>query len=176
MGLPVSNSLAILMGGKLGFESVYGTGSVFTLTVPLGVPGEKSEGEINNREVMDALRGMRVLVAEDNVINQMIIEELLTSAGMEATIAENGVTALEKLKNGAFDVVLMDIQMPELDGLAATVQIRADSRYENIPVIAMTANAEQEHIAESFSAGMNDHLTKPIDVDKLYETLLKWKR
>jgi len=117
-----------------------------------------------------------VLVAEDNDINQMIMEELLSSAGMEVTLANNGITALEMLRQKSFDVVLMDIQMPEMDGLTAAAQIRADPRYNALPVLAMTANAMPEHIAESLDAGMNDHLTKPVEPEQLYAALKKWGR
>jgi len=117
---------------------------------------------------------MRVLVAEDNKINQMIMRELLSSAGIDVTIADNGIKALECLREHTFDLVLMDIQMPEMDGLTAAVQIRADRRFADLPILAMTANVGPEHLAESQAAGMNAHLTKPVDVKKLYSALKKW--
>jgi len=176
MGLAISQSLATLMGGEITCESRLGEGSIFRLTLPFSLPESESAGveEAPDTAVLEALRGMRVLVAEDNMINQMIVEEILSSAGIEVTLADNGIRALEALKEGSFDVVLMDIQMPEMDGLTATAQIRADHRYDNLPVLAMTANAAAEHQAESMSVGMNDHLTKPIDVNQLYNALKKW--
>jgi len=176
MGLAISQSLATLMGGEITCESRLGEGSIFRLTLPFSLPESASDGveEASDTAVLEALQGMRVLVAEDNIINQMIVEEILTSAGIEVTLADNGIRALEALKEGRFDVILMDIQMPEMDGLTATAQIRADHRYDNLPVLAMTANAAAEHQAESMSVGMNDHLTKPIDVNQLYNALKKW--
>ena len=178
MGLSVSNSLAALMGGTITCESRPGEGSVFRIRIPLAVPGDK-EAEDDVAESTyhtDILRGLRVLVAEDNNINQMIMEELLTSAGIEVTLADNGVQTLEKLQEGNFDVVLMDVQMPEMDGLTATAQIRADPRYDSLPILAMTANVGTEHVTESLNAGMNDHLTKPVNREDLYNALAKWSR
>ena len=175
MGLPVSNSLALLMGGKLSFDSVVGEGSEFVLEIPFAVPEERPEETPERKSGLEILSGMRVLAAEDNKINQMIIEELLTSVGIETTLAENGLAALAELESKTFDVILMDIQMPELDGLAAAARIRADIRYDGTPILAMTANSGPEHIAESHAAGMNGHLTKPIDVDELYEALKRIK-
>jgi two-component system sensor histidine kinase/response regulator len=106
----------------------------------------------------------------------MIIEELLSSAGVVVTVAGNGKLALEALKTCQFDLILMDIQMPEMDGLIAAAQIRKDPKYNTIPIIAMTANSSPEHMAESVEAGMNDHLVKPVDVDKLYATIKMWGR
>ena len=119
---------------------------------------------------------MRILVAEDNKINQLIMKELLSSIGVEVTLAENGIKALEKLEKNTFDLILMDIQMPEMDGLMATTQIRLDARYANLPILAVSANAGAEFVAESLRAGMNDHLTKPVDVKKLYSALKKWRK
>ncbi|MDR0310455.1 MAG: response regulator [Acidobacteriota bacterium] len=177
MGLSVSNGLVALMGGKITYESSPGKGSVFKIEVPLSVPETKSaEEKTAEKTGMEALRGLRVLVAEDNSINQMIMSELLTTVGVEVTIAENGIQALDEIEKSGFDVVLMDIQMPEMDGLTATAQIRTDSRFADLPILAMTANAGAEHLKESLSAGMNDHLTKPVDVQQLYSALVKWGR
>ena len=181
MGLAVSNSLAMLMGGKITCESTLGEGSTFKLIIPLSLPEEKVVEEqeeptdtIFSGDNLEILCGLRVLVAEDNNINQMIIEEILSSVGIEVALADNGLMALEMLDKQNFDIVLMDIQMPEMDGLTATGQIRANRRYEKLPILAMTANAGAEHLDESIKAGMNDHLTKPIDVEQLWCALLKW--
>jgi CheY-like chemotaxis protein len=91
-------------------------------------------------------------------------------------MANNGLVALEKLSEGSFDIVLMDIQMPEMDGLTAATQIRSDRRYDKLPVLAMTANAGPEHLEESMNAGMNEHLTKPINTEQLYNALIKWHK
>jgi len=178
MGLSISNSLTMLMGGEIKCESRLGEGSVFQMIVPLTMPEEKSftvkeTAETSNWNV---LRGLRILVAEDNSINQMVMEELLTSVGIEVTLAENGIQALEILRKETFDVVLMDIQMPEMDGLTATAQIRTNHSYDDLPILAMTANSGVEHMEESMRAGMNDHLTKPVDVKHLYTALIKWNK
>jgi CheY-like chemotaxis protein len=176
LGLSVSSSLIHLMGGKITCKSRLGEGSAFRIEIPLAVPAKKAMGTASAPEKpnLDVLRGLRVLVAEDNNINQIIMEELLTSAGMDVTTADNGAIALEKLNESDFEVVLMDIQMPHMDGLTATAQIRADSRYDKLPILAMTANVGQGHYEECISAGMNDYLTKPIDTSQLYATLIKW--
>ena len=159
------------MGGYLTCESQLGKGTTFNVHVSFTAVETKTVHKETNKE---ALRGMRVLVAEDNKVNQMIMKELLSSVGVEVTMADNGIKALELLHTNTFDVVLMDIQMPEMDGLTATAQIRLDYRFANLPVLAMTANVGTEHLAESMAAGMNEHLTKPVDVDKLYSALKTW--
>jgi signal transduction histidine kinase/ActR/RegA family two-component response regulator len=174
MGLAIGEGLAKLMGGHITCESQVGKGSIFRISINLSVP--KQETETKKTDDREVLRGMRVLVAEDNKINQMVIRELLASVGIVVTLSDNGLKALEKLREETFDLVLMDIQMPEMDGLTATAQIRADRRFDSLPVLAMTAHAGPEHLAESLSAGMNDHLTKPVDVERLYGALTKWGR
>ena len=178
LGLPISNSLATLMGGKIECESRLNEGSTFRLIVPLSIPEEKNTEVKEAQEKLDTkpLRGLRVLVAEDNNINQMIIEELLSLVGIKVTLASNGINALEALQGNEFDIVLMDIMMPEMDGLTAAAQIRANSLYDDLPILAMTANAGTAHLEESMRAGMNDHLTKPIDTEQLYKSLMKWGR
>ncbi len=118
----------------------------------------------------------RVLLAEDNLINQQVAEELLTSFGLSVTIANNGMEAVECVTQqaGQFDVVLMDIQMPEMDGIQATKEIRKLSEYHHLPIIAMTAHAMVGDKEKSLQAGMNEHITKPIDPDELYRTLMRW--
>jgi CheY-like chemotaxis protein len=91
-------------------------------------------------------------------------------------LAENGIRTLEILQKENFDIVLMDIQMPEMDGLTATAQIRTNYSYDDLPILAMTANSGAEHMEESMKAGMNDHLTKPVDVKQLYNALIKWSK
>ena len=122
------------------------------------------------------LRGARVLLAEDNDINQQIAVELLTEAGVVVSVAENGQQALDRLRASAegFDLVLMDVQMPEVDGLEATRRLKADARFKDLPVIAMTAHALLEERARCAAAGMVDHIAKPIDPAVLYETLARW--
>ena len=121
------------------------------------------------------LRGARILLTEDNEINQQIAVELLEGAGAKVNVANNGREAVETLSNGPqpppFDVVLMDLQMPEMDGYQATAKIRSDARFSTLPIIAMTAHATMEERQRCLAAGMNDHVSKPIDPAFLFETL-----
>ena len=127
-------------------------------------------------EALKQLRGCRVLLAEDNEVNRELAVELLHRVGMHVEIATNGAEALAKLEEGRFDVVLMDCQMPVMDGYQAARSIRADARWADLPVIAVTANAMVGDVAKTSAAGMNDHIAKPIDPDHLYGVLAKWLR
>ena len=120
------------------------------------------------------LAGRRVLLVEDNLINQELAAELLASAGLQVTVAENGQDALERLQHMNFDAVLMDCQMPVMDGYEATRAIRAQPRWAALPVIAMTANAMASDRERAFAAGMDDHIAKPIDVARMFEVLARW--
>ena len=115
----------------------------------------------------------KVLLVEDNPINQMVAIEILTLAGMTVHTAKNGLEAIEKIKNEAFDVVLMDVQMPEMDGLEATIRIRNDLGNKDLPIIAMTAHAMRGDREKCIAAGMDDYISKPIDRLKLYTVLKK---
>ena len=125
-------------------------------------------------------RGIRVLLVEDNEMNQQVATELLESAGAIVTVANNGRIAVDLLRNGpqppAFDVVLMDLQMPEMDGHTATRLLRADSRFKDLPILAMTAHALVEERERCLQAGMNDHVTKPIDPDALFAAIARWTK
>ena len=120
------------------------------------------------------LGGVRVLLVEDNDINLQLAEELLSDVGVVYSAARNGLEAIEKVNTETFDAVLMDIQMPEMDGLTATKKIREDKRKDNLPIIAMTAHALKGEKEKSLAAGMNDHITKPIDPTILYKALIKY--
>ncbi len=120
------------------------------------------------------LQGVHVLLAEDNEINQMVAQEILAQAGMEVTVANNGREAIKLLDERPFDIVLMDIQMPEMDGIAATAQIRQEKRFAALPIIAMTAHAMVGDKEKSLAAGMNDHITKPIEHEELFAALKRW--
>ena len=122
------------------------------------------------------LRGARVLLVEDNEINQQIANELLTQAGVIVTVASNGREAVEEVATGGknFDMILMDIQMPEMDGYEATRHIRAGNLGKHIPIIAMTAHALAEERQKALDAGMDDHVSKPVDPDALYQTMARY--
>jgi CheY-like chemotaxis protein len=123
-----------------------------------------------------SLAGARLLLVEDNPVNQELACELLRRSGIEVMVADNGVRALEMLERQAFDGVLMDCQMPELDGYEATRRLRQDARWAQLPVIAMTANAMAGDRQKVLEAGMNDHVAKPIRVDDMFATLARWVR
>ena len=124
--------------------------------------------------LLASLRGAKVLLVEDNEINQLVATELLVQAGFEVVVADNGAVALAKVMSDWFDVVLMDMQMPVMDGLAATREIRRVERLSRLPIIAMTANAMAEDRARCLAAGMNDFVTKPIQPEALWRTLVQW--
>ena len=135
------------------------------------VPSSSSELGI---EITAPIRGARVLLVEDNEINQQVATELLELAQLHVTVADNGEIGVAKVKVEPFDVVLMDIQMPIMDGYAATKEIRSDPNYAELPIIAMTANAMAGDKEKCLDAGMNDHIAKPIDPKEMYSTLAKW--
>jgi len=143
----------------------------------LGGETEKSHRKEAHVEKHDAT-GIRVLLVEDNEMNQQVASELLQSAGATVAIASHGGEAINILFNGPqpppYDVVLMDLQMPEVDGVTATKRIRAEKRFSKLPILAMTAHALVEERQKCLDVGMNDHITKPIDPDTLFATLLRW--
>jgi CheY-like chemotaxis protein len=125
----------------------------------------------------DALRpihGAHVLLVEDNPVNQQVACAFLTMAQLEVEVAENGLEAVDRLKAETFDVVLMDMQMPEMDGLTATRLIRAMPQHRHLPIIAMTAGAMERDVQDCLAAGMNAHVSKPIDPKQLIRALLAW--
>ena len=128
----------------------------------------------SDEEELRKIRGARVLLAEDNEINQQVAKEILEQAGLVVSIANNGKEAVEMVKAGNFEVVLMDIQMPVMGGFEATQEIRKDGRFKDLPIIAMTAHAMAGDREKSLEAGMNDHVTKPIDPDQLFSALVRW--
>jgi PAS domain S-box-containing protein len=135
--------------------------------------GIATEDEKYNQAVA-TLRGAKVLLVEDNEINQEVARELLGNAGIEVIIANNGQEGIETLKNNRFDGVLMDVQMPVMDGYAATGILRKQKEYAELPIIAMTANAMTGDREKCLDAGMNDHISKPINVNEMFETMAKW--
>jgi PAS domain S-box-containing protein len=138
---------------------------------------DKNLTEQSEDEAIKLINGAEILLVEDNTINQRVASEILSSVGLNVIIANNGLEAVEKVKGSApskFDAVLMDIQMPEMDGYEASLEIRKDPVFSNLPIIAMTAHAMSGDREKSLSAGMNDHITKPIDNEVLYKTLARW--
>ncbi len=132
------------------------------------------EAEVGSAVNLDQLLGARVLLVEDNELNQEVALGLLEPAHMSIDVAENGEVAVKMVNQRDYDLVLMDMQMPVMDGIAATKAIRSNPRFNSLPIIAMTANAMDADREACRAAGMNDHLTKPIDPDAMFTTVMKW--
>ncbi len=135
---------------------------------------KKRQDYVPQQKQLTAIAGARVLVVEDNAINRQVAREFLTQAGLRVDTAKNGLQAIAAMAEKEYDMVFMDIQMPELDGLEATRRIRSLPEYAHLPIVAMTAHAIAGDREKSMSAGMNDHVTKPIDPDELMNALLRW--
>jgi PAS domain S-box-containing protein len=175
LGLVICKQLVELMGGEIAVESQQGKGSTFSFAVNLGVSSQEAL-TVKRKDIVlrDNFNGRRVLLVEDNEINRELAIELLRELGIQVEIAENGNQAIEHVQNENFDLVLMDIQMPEMDGLTATRKIRENGKLRDLPIVAMTAHAMSGDREKSLMAGMNDHLTKPVDLQKLMEVLSYW--
>ncbi len=173
LGLSISNRLVQLMGSNIQIESRPGEGSTFRFLIPINL-GEDAKAEVLQEEV--SFEGRRVLVVEDNELNAEIAQCLLEERNFEVDCVYNGAEAVERIKDaapGTYDVILMDIMMPVMDGLDATRAIRGMEREDchTIPIVAMSANAFDDDLKKSVECGMNGHLSKPVDVEKLYQTL-----
>ncbi|MDH5552353.1 MAG: response regulator, partial [Nitrosomonas sp.] len=174
-----TKELAELMGGEAGVESQLGVGSDFWFTARLlrGVKAvARKAAEALTLDGCNQLQALRILVVEDNELNQRVAKEFLEYNGAAVEIVQNGKEAIDILHGdqSGFDCVLMDVQMPVMDGLEATKIIRSDIKLANTVVIAMTANVDQRDRQRCFEAGMNDFIPKPIDPNILVSILLKW--
>jgi PAS domain S-box-containing protein len=177
LGLAISKNLVELMKGKIRVESELGVGTRFYFDALFGrAPADTSEEHQAAYKIstLKELQGIKVLLAEDNLINQQVAQEILSQAGMQVSIANNGLEAIDMAQQDSFDVILMDMQMPVMDGVTATMAITRLENYKDIPVIAMTANAMEVDREECFKAGMVDHVPKPVDPEKLFASLLRW--
>ena len=179
LGLSISKNIVDMMGGTIMVDSKRREGSTFTVSVKLGRCEETKpcHGRENlPGELKFDFAGRRLLLVEDNEINTEVAAILLEDKGFSVDKAENGMQALELFKTsnpGTYDAILMDIRMPVMDGLAAAKEIRRldYGNAKTVPIIAMTANAFDEDLEKSSAAGMNAHLAKPVDAEKLYQTL-----
>ncbi|WP_051261385.1 PAS domain S-box protein [Desulfovibrio inopinatus] len=175
LGLPLSRDLARMMNGDIHAVSTQEAGSAFTVVVTLEVAQQGEDQHQNiSQDQLDAIIGARVLLVEDNAINLQIAKELLSRTGLLVDTASNGEEAVSATQNKAYDLVLMDIQMPIMDGLEATRAIRAIPERRELPIVAMTAHNLKHDQEQSREAGMNGHLAKPIDRNALEKILIQF--
>nr|WP_315186584.1 ATP-binding protein [uncultured Albidiferax sp.] len=177
LGLTICKTLVQLMGGTIGVHSTAGEGSRFFFTINTTPAQDQSRTFAAPGPASDpaqGLAGLRVLLVEDNEVNQELALDLLTGAGMLVDVANNGQEAVERVGSGAFDLVLMDCQMPVMDGFTATRLLRQEPRWADLPIIAMTANAMSGDRAKVLAVGMNDHIGKPLDVAVMFATIARW--
>ncbi|HEV2673484.1 MAG TPA: response regulator [Aliidongia sp.] len=179
LGLHISRQLVELMGGRIGAEPRPGGGSRFWFTLPLGMPIETAAttDAAPAAPAVATPRGGRILVVEDNLINRMVVDEILSQAGFAVEIASSGQAAIDRIAERLPDLVLMDVQMPGMDGLEATRRIRALSEAARaVPIVALTANAMEGDRQRCLAAGMVDHVAKPFDPRGLIRIVDRWMR
>ena len=181
LGLAICKRLVELMGGDIGATSELGRGSTFHFTAAFDVATDAAvEDHAKRRGAVDsahypALSGRRVLLVEDNELNQIVASDLLREAcGMQVTVAPSGPQALALVASTAFDIILMDVQMPDMDGYEVTRRLRSDPAHAGLPIIAMTAHALAKDREKCTAAGMNDFVPKPFDPQELFGILNKW--
>lgn len=177
LGLSISKRLVKLMGGNMAVASKKGKGTTFHFCIPLGLPDKVlSKGAVKPNGESNILDGLKILLAEDDRVNRLYMSKILTKNGCEVTEVGDGKQVLEKLREKDFDLVLMDIQLPTMDGLKAADIIRTSPEFENkrdIPIIALTAYAMDGDREKFIEAGMTDHVSKPVELDNLIKTITR---
>ena len=174
LGLAICRELCELMGGTISVESTDADGSTFTVSLPLERVGDRLEASANDEPAQPASMTLRVLAAEDNEVNRTVLTALLAQIGVTPTIVEDGAQAVAAWESAPWDMILMDVQMPVMDGVSAVREIRARERASGrprTPVIALTANAMVHQVTDLKVAGMDDHVSKPIKVARLFEAI-----
>ena len=174
LGLYITRSLVLLMDGKMRIESAKDIGTLVEITLPFG----KSEAEIKIETTSakintESLKGAKILIAEDNYLNRIVIKTILDKYGVDIDDAENGKIAIEKAKANKYHLIFMDVQMPEMDGLQATRWIRNNTN-SDIPIIGLSANALTEEVNDCLNAGMSDYLIKPYTETELLQVIINW--
>lgn len=173
LGLTITKNLIDLHGGKIWCESKINQGTTFYFQIPANeITKNEYFNYIKKTKRTTILKGKKVLICDDNLINIKIIDKILKSYGIFTDNAENGLLAIEKTKVNEYFLILMDIQMPKLSGIETTKIIRSFN--QNIPIIALSANSYESDIEACYKAGMNLHLSKPIDQNELFDSLLNF--
>ncbi len=180
LGLAISKSIVQLMDGEIWVDSKEGEGSTFSFTIRLEKSNEKTmiettqDVKVAMTLAIEKLQGKRILLVEDNELNQELAIDLLETNGLKVTLAENGQEALNLLEEQTFDIVLMDVHMPIMDGYEATKILREQEQYKDLPILAMTANVMSKDKSRARIAGMSDHIGKPIAPAEMFITMAKW--
>ena len=174
LGLSIARSIVQIMGGTIQIESEKGKGTRVNIRIPMRISNDKTKQEIvEMTDLQKSLKGLRVLAVEDNELNRMVLQVILKKCEVIVSIAHNGQEAIDLIQSKEFDIVLMDVQMPIVDGLEATKYIREELKL-TIPIIGLSANAMREEVEICKQAGMNDYLVKPYSERALVEVMKKW--